>query len=461
MNTPVCDFVRQYAAGNPVRLHMPGHKGKPLLGPEPLDITEIPGADALYSSSGIIRASEDNASFLFDSARTVYSAEGSSLCIRAMLYLVQQYAAQQGRPPRIAAGRNAHRVFPEAAALLGLEPVWLRGTGRERTGAEAPALLTCLMTPEELEPLLQNPETAPVAVYVTSPDYLGYRTDLRPLAELCHRHGALLLVDNAHGAYLRFLPGGLHPLEQGADLCCDSAHKTLPVLTGGAYLHFGRGCPEALLPMAERAMALFASTSPSYLILQSLDAVNRQLAEEYPLRLRKTAERAQELKEDLRNLGWQLAGEEPFKITLLPKGRGYTGAELDGILREQGLYCEFSDPDCLVLMVSPENTESDLKRLTDCLAALPEREPVHTRPPEPGPANPVMGLREALLAPFEEIPAEESCGRILATPGVSCPPAVPIVLCGERIDENALRMFRYYGIKTCRVVQEKNSMLIL
>ncbi len=242
MTTPICDFVRRYEALRPIRLHMPGHK-------QGTDITEIPGADVLYAAEGIIRESEENAAALFQSRRTLYSAEGSSLCIRAMLYLAQMHAALQGRRARIAAGRNAHRVFLEAAALLDPELEWIGESG---------SLLQCRVDPNALEDLFRS-------------------TDLQPITGICHRHGALLLVDNAHGAYLRFLPEGEHPLTRGADLCCDSAHKTLPVLTGGAYLHFSEGCPPALAEMGERAMALFASTSPSYQILASLDAVNRLL----------------------------------------------------------------------------------------------------------------------------------------------------------------------------------------
>lgn len=446
MNTPVCDFVRRYAAENAGRLHMPGHKGKPLLGPEPLDITEIPGADVLYAAEGIIRESEENASALFGSAATLYSTEGSSLCIRAMLYLVQMHAALQGKRPRIAAGRNAHRVFLEAAAMLDPDLVWLKGERAE--------LLSCRVTEEELAPLFSDAGTAPTAVYVTSPDYLGNCTELRPLAELCHRNGALLLVDSAHGAYLRFLPGGLHPLQQGADLCCDSAHKTLPVLTGGAYLHIGESCPKALFPMAERAMSLFASTSPSYLILQSLDALNPLLAGGYPGKIRKAAERTEELKKKLRQAGWTLAGTEPLKITILPKEMGYTGRELSAVLAGEKLYSEFSDPDYLVLMVTPETGEEVFQSLERCLCGLKRLAPIPELQPAPGEARPVLRPREAVMLPFEEIPAEKSLGRILAAPGVSCPPAVPIVLCGERIDESAVRMFRYYGIESCRVVKE-------
>ncbi|MBO5122976.1 MAG: amino acid decarboxylase, partial [Oscillospiraceae bacterium] len=110
MTTPICDFARRYAERHALRLHMPGHKGCGFLGVEQWDITEIDGADSLYEAAGIIRESEDNASALFG-APTFYSTEGSSQCIRAMLYLVALHAKKQGKRPRILAGRNAHKTF--------------------------------------------------------------------------------------------------------------------------------------------------------------------------------------------------------------------------------------------------------------------------------------------------------------------------------------------------------------
>ena len=444
MNTPICDFVRAYRESEALRLHMPGHKGCPLLGPEPLDITEIPGADVLYHARGVIRESEENAASLFGSARTLYSAEGSSLCIRAMLQLALLYAKMQGLPPRIAAGRNAHRVFLEGAALLDLELCWI-GCG--------PSLLSCVPTLAELEALFADPDKAPAVVYLTSPDYLGNCLDLVPYAELCHRHGALLLVDNAHGAYLEFLAPSRHPLDQGADLCCDSAHKTLPVLTGGAWLHLSRGSPKELLPMAEQALALFASTSPSYLILQSLDAVNPLLAGDYPSRIRETAQKVDALKDTLRAGGWTLTGQEPLKLCLLPKAFGYTGEDLAALLQEAGIVAEFADPDHLVLMFTPENTEAEIERLQSFLLSLPRLNAIQETPPSLPEPHPVLSPREALLSPFETLPAERCLGRILATPCVGCPPAVPIAVCGERLTAEALALFRYYGIEKLDVVR--------
>ena len=178
MNTPVCDFVKRYTAAAPVRMHMPGHKGQAAFGPEAFDITEIEGADELYPARGIIRESEANAAVLFGAGRTLYSAEGSSLCIRAMLYLAALTAGGKGVPQRLLAGRNAHKTLMTAAALLDLEIDWLLpGKGGD--------LLGCAVMAEALEDKLKGQPY--MAVWLTSPDYLGRRADLRSAAEVCRR----------------------------------------------------------------------------------------------------------------------------------------------------------------------------------------------------------------------------------------------------------------------------------
>lgn len=424
MDTPICDFVRRYADSGVLRLHMPGHKGLGEM--ERLDITEVAGADSLYEASGIIAQSEENASRLFG-CPTFYSTEGSSQCIRAMLHL-----ATCGRGKRIAAGRNAHKAFLTAAALLDLDVLWLYGSGNE-------SYLSCTVTAEDVAAL---PEEVS-ALYVTSPDYLGNMADVAALAEACHARGMLLLVDNAHGAYLRFLPESLHPMDLGADLCCDSAHKTLPVLTGGAYLHIRDG---ALAAQAKNALALFGSTSPSYLILQSLDAANGYLADSYAEKL---AAFVADLSGCKDRLG--LPKGEPMKLTIPAKTWGYTGVELAQILREKNIECEFSDPDYLVLMPTPE---MKLGVLEEVLGKIPRNTPLCDTPPMFSRPEKVRSIREALLAPARDVPVEESLGQILASPSVGCPPAVPILVCGERIDQNAIACFRYYGIESCTVVQE-------
>ena len=633
MNTPIYDFAKTYRDLRPARFHMPGHKGRGPLGCEDLDLTEIPGADSLYEAAGIIAESEANASALFG-CPTFYSTEGSSHCIRAMLLLAKQLQAvgggvldaprvsardaatgnrqqatgnrsrgsgngEQGtgtggertatagmrrpevRPPyslamtgsgsfRVLAARNVHRAFLTAAALLDLDLCWLPNTDG--------SYLSAAVTQETLDAALA--ETGARAVYLSCPDYLGLLPDLRPLAEVCHARGALLLVDNAHGAYLRFLSPSRHPMDLGADLCCDSAHKTLPVLTGGAYLHVAerlgmqsakckmqdeatgnrqqatgagsceaagnrqqatdppvaahsvrhavprsdeasvtshqspgdaatvhyplstvncqlspgdRGCettgnrqqatgasavgaaigrpPEACTSQTVRnALALFGSTSPSYLILQSLDLANPYL-ETLPERLAAFLPRVEALKARLQAAGWRLIGDEPLKLTLDLRlaseahagtsiARPLSGVDLAAALEREGIFCEFADPDFAVFMLSPQNTEAELDRLEQALIReIRPRQSGASRQIKPLVAchlspvtSPVCSVRTAMLAPAETVPASESLGRVLARPGVSCPPAVPILMPGERITETDIAAFERYGIETVCVL---------
>ena len=271
MNTPIADFVKNYTKSNFSRLHMPGHKGVSLIGCESLDITEIKGADELYSPSGIIRESESNASKLFNTERTVYSAGGSSQSINAMLYLAFLRAEKKYRP-FVLAGRNAHKSFIYALAKLDCDVEWIYPQNEH-------GICRCTVTADVLRKRLKELEHLPFAVYITSPDYLGGIADIAGLSAVCGEYNIPLLVDNAHGAYLAFTEEKNHPILMGADMCCDSAHKTLPVLTGGGYLHIAKGDKYGFSKYAVRATEIFGSTSPSYLILQSLDLCNRYIDE--------------------------------------------------------------------------------------------------------------------------------------------------------------------------------------
>ncbi len=444
MTTPIHDFLKKYAAEAPLRLHMPGHKGCDTLGLglEALDLTEVAGADSLYEASGIIKESEDNASALFG-CPTYYSTEGSSQCIRAMLYL-----AMIGTPssrPLVLAARNAHKSFLSAVALLDINVEWLYGHDS--------TYLSCHITADDVEAALLSSPVKPIGVYLTSPDYLGNTTDIQGIAEVCHKHNVLLLVDNAHGAYLRFLSTSLHPMDLGADICCDSAHKTLPVLTGGAYLHVSEGLGHLTPVLVKQALALFGSTSPSYLIMASLDLANAYLSDGYCQKLMRFIPYALHTKRTLIQHGYDLMGHEPLKITLATKSYGYQGNEIADILEKEGLICEFADPDFLVLMLTPETTLFDLQRIQKALLSIPRRTPILTAPPQINKNAAVMTPREALLSPCEQIPVSEALGRVLGATTVGCPPAVPVLVSGEEVDKSALDAFAYYGITTVTVVR--------
>lgn len=446
MNTPICDFVVKYCKGNALRMHMPGHKGADFLGFEHLDITEFEGADDLYHPTGIIAESEKNASELFGFP-TYYSTEGSSQCIRAMMHLVMLYAKKQGRKPLIAAGRNAHKAFISAAALLDFDIMWLYPDENE-------SYLSCNITPDKFEKFLEATEEKPVALYLTSPDYLGKTADVEGLSKVCHKYGMLLIVDNAHGAYLKFLENSQHPIDLGADLCCDSAHKTLPVVTGGAYLHISDKISDFSLENIKNALALFGSTSPSYLILQSLDACNTYL-ESYKDKLRGFLPLVSKLKARLEEQGFVFYGDEPMKLTFFAKDYGYSGTELADILSKNNIFCEFSDPDYVVLMPTPETGKSGLEKVEHILSSIPRKKPINTTPPKFAEPEKVMTVREAALSPSEMLPITQCQGRVLSTVTVGCPPAVPILVCGERITKETIKCFEYYGITHCSVVIEK------
>lgn len=443
MDTPIADFVRDYDASGAVRLHMPGHKGKRFLGCEHLDITEVSGADALYEASGIIAESERNAGLLFGSGQTFYSTEGSSQCIRAMLYLALT-CRPAGAAPVVVAARNVHKAFVYAAALLDMEVTWLWPEGGSRS------ICGCSVSPEALERTLAALSAPPAAVYLTSPDYLGGMADIAVLAAVCHRHGTVLAVDNAHGAYLHFLCPPIHPLDLGADICCDSAHKTLPVLTGGAYLQIGKNAPAGFRENARAALALFGSTSPSYLTLASLDLCNRYLAEDCSARLAETAARLEGVRTRLVSAGWQVEPSDPLRLTVRAPA-GLTGAALAERLRTNGMECEYADETFLVLMLTPENRPEDLERIPAAMgenrapAAAPRMLPLAA-------GERVLSIRQALFAPHETVPAARSLGRVCGSPTVSCPPAIPIAVSGERIGPEALTLFAHYGVETVDVL---------
>ncbi len=451
MNTPIFDFVSQYVKNGTSRFHMPGHKGHPYLGCEERDITEIDGADVLYAPDGIIAESERNATALFKTGHTFYSAEGSSLSIKAMLALAVSDARPQGRPLVLAA-RNVHKAFVYAAALLDLDVAWMYPS----VGSH---LCSCILTPDEVERAIIQGATHPAAVYLTSPDYLGQCADIEGIARVCHKHGVPLLVDNAHGAYSAFLSPSRHPIALGADLCCDSAHKTLPVLTGGAYLHLST---EALqrygLEKVRHALSLFASTSPSYLILQSLDLCNRSLSDGYTERLKACIERTEQLKETLVSLGYEPEQTEPLKLVICAKRYGHRGSTLAAHLRQHRIECEYADEDYLVLMITPELTETDFLRVESAFASLP---PTAKECPQdastylPLRCEAVLSARQAIFSPYETIPTEQAAGRICACPTVSCPPAIPIVVSGERIPSEAIDLFARYGISSVAVIKEQ------
>jgi len=434
MNTPIVDFVKNYIEKDTSRFHMPGHKGAEALGCEKYDITEINGADVLSQAEGIIRKSEDNASALFGTAHSFYITQGSSTGILAMLALINKGT--------VLAARNVHKAFIHACALLDLDVEWLMPESFS-------SVLKCEITASTVEKKIKESSKKPSAVYLTSPDYLGNTQNIGGIALVCKKYDIPLLVDNAHGAYLKFLEESLHPVDLGATICCDSAHKTLPVLTGGAYLHIAKDVPEEYLENAREKIALFSSTSPSYLVMQSLDMCNLYLSGEYKKDLAECVEKTEEIKEYIKEKGFNVLDSEPLKIVIETDGKRLCKA-----LREHNIEPEFYDRDYLVLMVTPQNRDKDFERLRNAFSKiLPPAKTLEEKEIRiPSPIR-KMSIRDAVFAPSETVDIALAEGRICAAPTVSCPPAVPIAVSGEEITKGVISLFKYYGTEKIKVVK--------
>lgn len=446
MKTPIYDFVKKYKDTNGIRLHMPGHKGKGELGVEALDITEITGADCLYASSGIIKQSEENLTEIFDTGLSVYSCEGSSLSLRVMLYLAK--IARGNRGNYVLSARNAHSSFISAAALLDFDIKWLFPTKRE-------SYISCTVSVQALENELCTAQALPFCVFITSPDYLGNIADISALSRVCDKYGVPLLVDNAHGAYLKFLSNDTHPITLGASMCCDSAHKTLPVLTGGGYLHISKKAPGVFVNECKNAFKLFGSTSPSYLILSSLDLCNRYLSRGYGDTLSTFVGELNKVKGRLRAFGFDILDTEPLKITVSTASYGYSGMDFAAILERSGIIPEMYDINFVVLMLTPENGFDTLKKIERCFYSIEKREPIKIKAMSPCEPVKKMSVREAVFAPKSLVSVKKALGKVASGINTVCPPAVCIVAPGEVIDKRVVNALEHYGYDKIYVVDSE------
>ncbi len=415
MNTPFYDALARAARRGP-RFFMPGHKGNAAALPAlaaalELDLTEVDGIDDLQAPTGALAQSQANMARAYGSGATLYAAGGASACIAAML------AVFVGPGGTVAMARGCHASAVRALALLGAAPHWVRpGADGKPQPADVDAALAA---------------SGAKAVFVTSVDYYGRMADIPALAAVCRRHGAVLLCDNAHGAYLRFLSPGIHPLSLGADAAADSAHKTLACLTGAAMLHLR----DAARAEEGRAMLnLFSSTSPSQLVLASLDLAAGQLLACPP----DFAACAARLAQTAAASCMAAPCDDPLRLRLRPALAGFSPVDFKEKLLALGIAAEYFDGDSLIFMAAPANTEMDFAALDAAIhsarQALPRRAAAPPLPPQPLPLPEVVyPLRQALFATNRRrVPTAQAVGRVAAGLAAPCPPGVPLVLPGER-----------------------------
>jgi arginine decarboxylase len=446
-DAPLFLAIKDYASKNPARFHMPGHKaaegsflyelfGRSLR----FDVTELPETDSFFDASGAILKAEEKAGFFFG-CKTLFCAGGATLCIQAMFKL----ASERGK--KIICARNSHRSAVNAMALLGLEPVWVWPRAFENSS------LPGGIVPRDVEAALrENPDAC--AVYVTSPDYYGVISDIGGISRACKKFGALLLIDNAHGSHLICVQnGGLYPLRLGADICCDSAHKTLPVLTGGAYLQISNGLKDK---NARAAMALFGSTSPSYPIMISLDLARAWLKECGAAAFERLSARVDEINSLCGELGFlkpQGAVFDPVRITVDTASQGIPGGEAAALLRESGVVPDMYDARHVALVPSPFNSDEEFARLKTALRKLPRRERIPYFGSDIERPSKAMSLESAVRAESEEVDIKNAPRRVAAEGKVPCPPGVPPVMPGEIVTEGLAQILKKYGVLKIKVVK--------
>ena len=431
------DEINNYAARNPIRFHVPGHKGAF----NPLDVTELFFTDNLYVPDETLRLILDleqripQIFFPNNKAdiKSTISCGGTTLGIQSALLAVmrRRHLSHMIKNPHIICARNCHISFVNALALLDITPIWVYEN-------EISAFDTVFA---------QNADKNIIAAFVTSPDYYGDMRDIRGISEVCKQYNTPLIVDNAHGSHLAFHQNGeLHAKNNGADIVIDSVHKTLPALTGAAIVH-------ANIDYDIRdAMRVFASTSPSYLILQSIEKM---------LDFLETYGRSEHhrLLEDITKFVPQCSPtDDPFRIILECEN---SGEKLYHFLHEHNITCEFYESDRVILIPSVFNKSSDFEALAKALNKFAEMFGVFVgatlcgRPKCYATSNGTRGLslNDAIKSPREIVPTDKSNGRICAESIFAYPPGIPVILPGEIIDEGSLAVIVSLRGKVCVVVE--------
>ncbi|MCL1789314.1 MAG: DegT/DnrJ/EryC1/StrS family aminotransferase [Oscillospiraceae bacterium] len=410
MTAPIHDFIVKYAGSDFERCHTPGHKGFF----NHFDITEISGA------IDIIKESERNSAGLFGAGRTLFSCSGSTLAIFSML----SFCANK----RVTAIRGTHRSFIDAAILLGFDIDWI--------------------SPDSSVEETVTLDTA--AVFVTSIDYYGKMCDIQTTAEICEKLKLPLLADNAHGAYLVFTDA--HPIRSGASMSADSAHKTLPALTGAAYLHIAERFTGKFTKPANDAMNLFGTSSPSYLILDSLDLCNLHIANEKE-RAETAFSAVLHLKENLIKIGYSLCKSDLLRITIDANAYGYSGADCAGELRQRGIICEMYDARYVILMFSTITSSENTEKVFNAMRDIPQKQeipPVITGGNHP--LDVCMSPSEAYFSPKQSVPVLEAVGEICAGVHVIVPPCAPPVIPGETVSEEIAWLLETSGVHQIDII---------
>lgn len=439
---PLYEAIVKHVGSKPASFHTPGHCGRGLpeeflsLGHKLLemDLTEINGLDDLSQPRGPIAEAQELAAALYGADNTFFLVNGSTTGLQALLTAVA--GAREVIVPR-----NAHRSVLGGLIIAGADPVYAEPEIIPGFG------LDCGVSPVKIRQLLnQHPSAA--AVMAVYPNYYGIAGDLKGQAEAAHRADRPLLVDEAHGPHLRFRQGlPQDAMAAGADACVQSTHKLGGSLTQSSMLHLGGSMVQA--EKVSAALRLLNTTSPSYLLMASLDLARRQLALKGEELLAGALELARQVREQLSQVNGlrvlqaeHLPGAphrlDPSKLVVSVREIGLSGYQVAGLLAERyGVFVEMADSVHVVAFISIGTVRGDCDALVYALKDIAARD----RQPA-GPALPPimtagykkrMKPRDAWFSPAQRVFLKEAVGRIAAESVAVCPPGIPAVNPGEEL----------------------------
>ena len=438
-------------------MHMPGHMRSEDYGylnclGAGLDITEIAGFDDLHNPSGILLDSMKDAAGLWGSDCSRFLVNGSTCGILASVYALSMSGG------RAVIARNAHKSVYHALELTGVDPVFVVSAFDEETGVCAD------VSPESIERALENTPDAKF-VFITSPTYEGVISDIKKISEIAHRRNVPVIVDEAHGAHLGLTRDfSLGAVRSGADIVIQSVHKTLMSLTQTAILHVSGDLVS--MNAIDHALDIFETSSPSYLLMASIDGCVQTL--------RKDKDRI--FAQWRENIDWFRREAEGFQHISLWKSKSafafdeskliithptFTGNDLMNKLRGRfSIELEAAYPRYAVAMIGAGTKRESLERLLNALGEIDREEFLEKDYVKPSRANigeRVMPMKKSLCLPSENILEEKAVGRISAEYAWAYPPGVPVLVPGERITENAVSVWKDITMSGANTVKTKSE----
>lgn len=433
MSAPLYEKIKKYAENpNVCRFHMPGHKGKADLGFDPImkyDVTEVDATDNLYFPQESLLEAEKLAACAFGVKQTIFCAGGATLCNQTALSF---FAGK-----KVLFERNIHISAFNAAMLLDIVPVFVYNNFDRQTGVVLP------VESEQIENMLTN-DTDIAAVFLTSTNYYGLCADCKKIKAVCKAHGVTLIADNSHGAHLKFVED--NDVSHCADIIIDSAHKTLPVLTGGAFLHFNIDVKRS--DVCSRMLA-FGSTSPSFPILASLDFA-REWCKENGVKFKETKQRTQKLKDELQKYGVTVVTSQihdPLRLCIATNDAENT----DKKLQRQGLISEMCSGNCIVFMFSPFNSEEEFDRLEKALKQIAPKPPTSRNIAFPK-TEFVCAPKTAFWSEKKEVTIIDAIDCTAAEAVIPYPPGVPILFPGEKITKETAEYLKSHNTDKVKVI---------